>query len=267
MALDPELVAAFRAASTRGLRISLATGRMPQAVDRYRRALGIEAPVIYYNGALLRDARTGLDLLSHRLPRGVLPRLFAAVSAAPVHPLFFRDEQVHCLGVTPEIRQFCDAEELVPALIRDRTRFLGSDAFVKSLCIGAPDDLTRLRPVLEELLAGEARPVRTAGRYLEIVPAAASKGAALVTLAEHLDVRMERVVAVGDQENDLEMIRVAGRGIAMPHAPADVRAAADRVAPATDQGGLLALFADLLPEYFAPRPGRGATREETACHE
>jgi hypothetical protein len=267
MALDAELVAAFRAAMARGLCISLATGRMPRAVDRYREALGIEAPVIYYNGALLRDAAIGRDLLSHRLPRGVLTRAFAAISEAPVDPLFFRDERVHCLGVTPDIRHFCDVENLVPTLIRDPGDFLHSDAFVKGLCIGAPDDLARLRATLDGLLAGEARLVRTAGRYLEIVPAAASKGAALLVLAEHLGIRMDRVVAVGDQENDLEMIRAAGLGVAMPHAPADVRAAADRVAPHSDQGGLLALFAEVLPDYFRPRSGRAEPREEISCPE
>ena len=59
------------------------------------------------------------------------------------------------------------------------------------------------------------------------------------------------MIAVGDQENDVEMIRAAGMGVAMPHAPDFVRAAADRVAPTPDAGGLLALFRELIPEHFA----------------
>jgi len=58
------------------------------------------------------------------------------------------------------------------------------------------------------------------------------------------------IVAVGDQENDVEMIRAAGLGVAMPGAPEAVRNQAGRVAPTPDKGGLLALFREILPEYF-----------------
>ena len=63
-------------------------------------------------------------------------------------------------------------------------------------------------------------------------------------------VPLARVVAVGDQENDLEMLRAAGLGVAMPHAPEPVRRAADRVAPDAAEGGLLALFGELFPGRF-----------------
>jgi len=69
--------------------------------------------------------------------------------------------------------------------------------------------------------------------YLEMIPAAASKGAALGFLASHLGVPLAEVIAVGDQENDIEIVRAAGR-----------------TAPPEEQGGLLALFTDILAEYF-----------------
>jgi hydroxymethylpyrimidine pyrophosphatase-like HAD family hydrolase len=56
---------------------------------------------------------------------------------------------------------------------------------------------------------------------------------------------------VGDQENDLEMLEAAGLGVAMPDASARVRAAAGRVAPPAREGGLVALFRELMPEHFA----------------
>ena len=56
---------------------------------------------------------------------------------------------------------------------------------------------------------------------------------------------------MGDQENDLEMIEAAGLGIAMPQAPEGVRKAARQVAPSDAEGGLLALFREILPQHFA----------------
>ena len=65
---------------------------------------------------------------------------------------------------------------------------------------------------------------------LESLPAGGTKGEAVAWLAGQLDIDAAEVVAVGDDRNDIEMLQWAGRGIAMSHAPPDVRAAADEVA-------------------------------------
>ena len=253
MALEPALVAAFKRAAAAGLGITIATGRMPLSVDFYREALDIRLPVIYYNGGLIRDA-AGTELLRRELPRGVLAKVREVFSAAPVHPIFFRDEQLYCLDRTLPIRQFCDDEGLRAHVIPDPEEFLRLGAFMKGLFIGHRRDLAVLRADLEGLLGDDARLVHTAEHYLELLPVASTKGAALAHLAAHLGVPLDRVVAVGDHDNDLEMVEAAGLGVAMAHAPESVRAVADRVAPAPADGGLLRLLAEVLPESFGPSP-------------
>ena len=250
MTLQPSLAEAFRVASGRGLAISIATGRMPAAADRYRDELGITAPVIYYNGALVRGGNGRADLVSLTLPRGVLARAWAVFSNAPVHPIFYRDERLFCVEKTFAVRRYCDEEGLRVEVVDHPAGFLQLGAFIKTLLIGHPRDLDVVRTELTPVVAEHGRLVRTRSDYLEIIPVAASKGAALESLAAHLDVPLARVVAVGDQENDLEMLRAAGLGVAMPHAPEAVRRAADRVAPPAVEGGLLTLFGELFPGRF-----------------
>jgi len=251
LVLDPALVEAFRGARERGLLISLATGRMPPGAERYREELGVTAPSIFYNGALIRDPESGRDLLALTLPRGLLGKTYDVFANAPVHPLFYRDDQLYCLETTFPVRDYGDSQGLRVNIVTDPADFLALGAFVKSLFIGHPATLPLLREELAVAVGEDARLVMTRTDYLEMIPAAASKGAALVALATHLGVPLERVVAVGDQENDLEMIEAAGLGVAMPGSPSAVRRAANRVAPPPDAGGLLALFRDILPEYFA----------------
>jgi Cof subfamily protein (haloacid dehalogenase superfamily) len=248
LTLDAALVKAFLRAAGRGLAISIATGRMPAAADPYRDELGISAPLIYYNGALVRG-ETG-DLLSLTLPRGALAHAWTVFSSAPVHPIFYRDERLFCVARTLAVRRYCEEEGLRAEVVDDPAAFLTQGAFVKTLLIGHPRDLDVVREDLAAVVADHGRLVRTRRDYLEIVPLTASKGAALTRLAEHLGVPLARVVAVGDQENDLEMLRAAGLGVAMPHAPEPVRRAADRLAPAAADGGLLALFGELFPGHF-----------------
>jgi len=251
MTLDPALVEAFQRASERGLTIALATGRMPAGAERYRQELGLTAPGIYYNGALIRDAEEGRDLFSLTLPRGLLRQVYEVFAHAPVHPLFYRDDRLYCLERTFPVRDYADEQSIQLDVIPEPDEFLGLGSFVKSLFIGHPAILPVLREDLVKPAGEGARLVMSRTDYLELIPAAASKGAALRHLSEHLGIPLERIVAVGDQENDLEMLQVAGLGVAMPQAPAHVRGAAGRVAPPASEGGLVALLREVLPEHFA----------------
>jgi Cof subfamily protein (haloacid dehalogenase superfamily) len=249
--LDPALVAGLRRAMERGLIVSIATGRMPPGVDRYRDELGVTAPMIFYNGALVRDHEAGRDLMALTLPRGILWQAYDVFAHAPVDPLFYRDDRLYCLAESFPVRAYSEQQAVPLEVIDAPGDFLRLGGFVKSLLIGHPQSLPTVRVDVEAVVGDAARLVMTRRDYLEMIPTAASKGAALRFLASHLGVDLEQTVAVGDQENDLEMIRAAGLGVAMPLAPEMVRGAAGRVAPPDDQGGLLALFTEILPEYFA----------------
>jgi hypothetical protein len=83
-------------------------------------------------------------------------------------------------------------------------------------------------------------------RFLEFIAPGVSKGVALEWLARRAGVPLARTMAVGDQWNDLEMLRAAGHGVAMPSAPAEVRAAARYLAPPVDEQGAAQLIEALI---------------------
>jgi len=248
--LDPALVDGLRRAMERGLLVSIATGRMPPGTARYRDELGITAPMIFYNGALVRDHEGERDLLALTLPRGILWQAHDVLAHAPVDPLFYRDDQLYCLAESSAARAYSGEQEVPLEVIDTPADFLRMGGFAKSLLIGHPRILPTVRTEMAAVVGDQARLVMTRRDRLELIPTAASKGAALRFLAGHLEIPLAEVVAVGDQENDVEMIRAAGLGIAMPESPDSVRHAASRVAPPDSEGGLLALFSEILPEYF-----------------
>jgi len=65
-----------------------------------------------------------------------------------------------------------------------------------------------------------------------VLPAGVSKAWGLERLRLHLGVNPKDTLAFGDELNDLAMLRWAGHAVAMPAAPAEVKAAADTIAPA-----------------------------------
>jgi hydroxymethylpyrimidine pyrophosphatase-like HAD family hydrolase len=76
--------------------------------------------------------------------------------------------------------------------------------------------------------------------WLDIAPEGANKAAALADVAVQLGVAAADVLALGDGRNDLEMLRWAGRGVAMGDAPAEVQQAADHVTGLFADGGTVA---------------------------
>src|SRR5918995_214000 len=73
--------------------------------------------------------------------------------------------------------------------------------------------------------------------WLDIAPLGVNKASALQDVADDLDVDPADVLALGDGRNDIEMLRWAGRGVAIGDAPDEVKAAADNVTQPIDQGG------------------------------
>jgi HAD superfamily hydrolase (TIGR01484 family) len=75
--------------------------------------------------------------------------------------------------------------------------------------------------------------------WLDIAPDGANKASALAEVAAELGVRRSDVLALGDGRNDVEMLRWAGRGVAMGDAPREVQQAADHVTGRFVDGGTI----------------------------
>ncbi len=74
--------------------------------------------------------------------------------------------------------------------------------------------------------------------WLDLAPDGVTKASALEEVRMRLDVARGRTLAVGDGRNDIEMLRWAGRGVAMGNAPEEVKAAADDVTGTVGEDGL-----------------------------
>ena len=81
--------------------------------------------------------------------------------------------------------------------------------------------------------------VTTAGYTdMEITHLQATKGMALATLAKHLGLRRENVIALGDSKNDLSALEYAGIAVVMENGSDDLKRAADIIAPSNEIGGV-----------------------------
>ncbi|RKX87893.1 MAG: hypothetical protein DRP58_01775 [Spirochaetes bacterium] len=84
--------------------------------------------------------------------------------------------------------------------------------------------------------------------FTEIVPKGVNKGSALQIVTKMLEIDSKEVIAFGDNENDIEMLQLAGIGVAMGNAPEHVKAKADIIADTNDNDGIY----KILEEIFNP---------------
>ena len=82
--------------------------------------------------------------------------------------------------------------------------------------------------------------------WLDINPEGVSKASALEQIRRRLGVEPVNTIAVGDQRNDIEMLKWAARGVAMGNAPDEVKTAADEVTLDADEDGLVPVLRSLL---------------------
>ncbi len=234
-------------ARSRGIRVTLATGRMYASALPYAERIKADAPLILYNGARIQDPAAGSILYSTHLPRRQAARGLRLAQQFEVHANLYLGETIYIERVSEISRESAwkDGVEQVP--VGDLVRFLEGqpDDPVKILLIGPGEKLDALASAYRAGAVGATdlpHLVRSEATYLEIQPRGVTKGAGLVRVCELLGIPPSAAVAFGDNLNDLEMIQTAGLGVAMGNAHADLKRAARVVAPSNEEDGVAAVL-------------------------
>nr|MBO2478002.1 hypothetical protein [Bacillota bacterium] len=240
----PEVnVAAIRDLKARGGRFTLATGRIELAVRHFVGALGLDMPMILYNGARIVDPKTGQCLWQTHLPPESVETALAILKELPVDVNLYSEGQLYVESITPAVQAHLDKDKVVANEVGDLLEFFHTRCpgpVTKLLIIGEDPAFREFAQELERRL-GSPMPVHLVSSdpiYLEMLPKDASKGLGLRRLCRLLDIPLEQVVAIGDAPNDIDMLEAAGLGVAVANAHPDVLAAADYVAPACDEGAV-----------------------------
>jgi Cof subfamily protein (haloacid dehalogenase superfamily) len=241
--LSPRVRGVVREAVRRDVAVVLATGRIATSAMPYARELGLTLPIIAMQGALVREMpgpgspRLG-RLLDHRtLPVDVVREAVAWSRAHGLAPHCDYLEQMFVQQDDPLAAEYERYEFGRIRLVRDLDAWVRSPV-TKVICVAQPPLPTASLAEAREAFAGRADATVSHPLFLEFVAPGVSKGAALRRLARRLRIDMADVLAAGDQLNDLEMVAAAGWGVAMGHAPAELRAVARVVAPPIDEDGI-----------------------------
>ncbi len=257
--LSPGLHPAVRAARERGVSVILATGRMVQSAARFQQSLDLEpGPMIACNGALvvrLPEREVWLSAPLDEAAAGILVDL--ALAEALVVQVYVGDE-LWVSEDSPRVREYVRNNH-VPVCVRRAQEMVGwPQAPIKILVQGEPGKLDRFRRGAEPRLAGyPVRLFKSQADYLEMVDHRVGKGQALAQVAHRLGIPRSQVMAIGDNENDADMLAWAGIGVAMGQSPPAIQRAADYVTGPVQQGGAAQAIRHFVLGELSAAIGRG----------
>lgn len=238
---DQVRTAAIRALEC-GIHVGFATGRGAGGLGRLQAELNLPGPHVIANGGQVRFEGRAV----HTLP--VAAEVVAAVLAMPgVYAEFYTDEGYWATDLREEARPHWDLLGTEP-LGAAAAANLAEVSKITVVLFGDDGDdevLAGLRSL--PVTVGEGTSPATPGlEYINITHPAADKGSALRAAAAVVDVDIAATAAVGDERNDLPMLRVAGTAVAMGQSGRETIAAAHLVGPPVEQQGLASVLDTLV---------------------
>ena len=241
--LDPRDVEALKRIIAAGVEVIACTGRpFPGALPWVQR-LGLDGPIICYQGAQVRMP-SGEMLLDHGIAHELAMEVIRFARERNLHIQAYRDDQLLVERDRPEAHEYSDHAGMQLNVVGDLDEAMG--ATTPKLVIVAPSaSLEQLLPEVRQRWKGRLIAATSMPTYLEYTSVESDKASALRFVGARLGSAQAESVAVGDGRNDATMISWAGLGVAIEGSPRDVQAAAGRTIPGPGHGGIKQL-ADLL---------------------
>ncbi|WP_295165324.1 HAD-IIB family hydrolase [Selenomonas sp. F0473] len=228
--ISDENIRAVHTFTEYGGAFAIATGRAPDAAIPYLEGIAVNAPSIFFNGAMLKDLSTDCVLETRALD-GDIWRDFAA-------QVLFRFPRAcvevytaaDCNVLTPEENDDPRLDDEFYNVRRCPLRDVERETWLKFFVCDAPVNLTFVERLAKELGIDKiSTSFYSDANYLEYVAPGTSKGDMADVLRAMPAYAGRRVIACGDYGNDVSLLRTADIGVAPADASEEAKAAADRV--------------------------------------
>nr|GMD92157.1 endoribonuclease YBEY, chloroplastic isoform X2 [Ipomoea batatas] len=238
---------ALKEATSRGVKVVIATGKTRPAVINLMKTVDLVgkdgiisefSPGVFLQG-LLVYGRQGREISRRNLDPNVCREacLYSLKHKVPLiafsedrcltlfdHPSV---ESLHTIYYEPKAEIIPSVEQLLAGVEIQKMIFLDTAEGVAST----------LRPYWMEATGEYASVVQAVPDMLEIVPSGTSKGKGVQMLLDHLGVSPNEIMAIGDGENDMEMLELASLGVALSNGSEKAKAVANVIGSSNDEDG------------------------------
>lgn len=233
---------AIRKFTSLGGKFTVATGRTIQTFEQYRNALDLKEPVVLYNGALIYDYETKETLYMNALPdnaKDVAMELLAKMPEAGGEVL--RKDGTFVFRNNEYEQRHTDLCGIIPNY--SEIEKIDCEGWLKVLFAMAPEEMPHMELLVHQMGCNTIDFVKSTDIFYEMLTHGVSKGAALDEYRRLNGMSDYTFVAIGDYDNDIEMVEAADLGVCPSNAAESVKAKADLVlTKSCDEGAVAELI-------------------------
>ncbi|KRL68150.1 Cof-type HAD-IIB family hydrolase [Companilactobacillus versmoldensis] len=241
--ITPKNKSMIQKALKQGVKVVLCSGRTHNAVIDYAKELDIKGNDQYMitNGGALVETMDQKILTQHTLSNEFYRRFVQ----------FVKQNQLHYNVVDLQAKTYTSPEEWFDKYtiaqayenngglyIREPDQLPSDFEITKAIINGNEAELDAVSPLVHATFDKDYFVVRTGEGFLEVFPRDVNKGRALKELAQSLNIELSKTIAIGDRDNDIPMIKIAGLGIAMENAQPEVKQVADTITTDNNHDGV-----------------------------
>ena len=208
-----------------GIKIVLCTGRPLYGILPFYKELGLheldqEGYVILNNGCSVHKTK-GWELIEcAEITPDDMEHLYKFSEKYDINFTLVDEMHYFNIGRKPTKELIMDAQ-FVFSDITDITleeAKSGKYKIVKVMFLGDPEEMKKFQTEYEDTIKERYEGVLSQSYVYEVLPKGDNKGTGLKNLAEKLGIKQEEVMAIGDGNNDVEMLEYANYGVAMGNA-------------------------------------------------
>ena len=241
--------------STKGFKIVFASGRIKSSMLRYIEQCSFPVGILSLNGAAVYSdyQHNFKNLFNAPLPSEYADFLIKFSENQHIAMNYYFDENLYTLKnekTLAWIELYINQTHSTYHYLDTFEKFLGKSPS-KIIFVGSPELLDKQQRFFSDLWGDSIYICRTWKYYLEFLSPHTNKGIGLASLADHYNIPMNEVVAFGDASNDIPMLERAGYSIAVQNASPEVKTAAKKVSPWTNDEDAIMHEWQLMKQIFS----------------
>jgi Cof subfamily protein (haloacid dehalogenase superfamily) len=236
--ISRETVETVRKVIEKGTVITLSTGRMYPAALPFAKMLQLDVPIITCNGALTKCSITGKVYDMKKIDSEHTIEILRYCEEEGLSVSIYDDDEIFIDKDSDNIEIHEQIDAVEPKIVDDLKEVaVGS---VIKIMFNSRDkhklDFHARR--LYEMYKDKLNFYFSLPYFVEIVNKDANKSNALKSLSSSMNINQQEIIAIGDNFNDLDMIKYAGLGVVMGNAPQYMKDEADFVTRSNDDDGV-----------------------------
>lgn len=226
----------IRRISSNGIKVVLVTGRMNAAATRIAEDLGLNTPVVSYQGGLVTLGNQ--KLYERYLTPEQCERILEWAKSEKIHINLYNDDILYSESDCYEVQRYCN--NLHTEFSVKKFSEIEKNKINKLLAIdyNNPERINRLEKELPTIFP-DLYIVKSTPYFLEFSNPEASKSCAVKFLQNYWGLKQEEILTIGDQNNDIELLKAGGIKIAMGNATDELKKHADYITESVFDDGFV----------------------------